>query len=131
MARFHTTAMVNGEIQDHSATPHGAQHLAINQLRGTITRSADSANDHISKAHDVSDIKVGRNHGRQLTVKLRIETAQPLEGSAEQENLSAQTKERPGSIHTQGARAQNQHLTGGDAGHTVEQHTTSTVTAHQ
>jgi len=91
--------------------------------------TAPRPHHNVGEPCDVGDVEVVIDHRVYASLELVIEVAQTIERPAQDKDLSAQSQEGASRVLAHGARPQNDHFTGGDTRHTIQQDAATSVLA--
>ena len=126
-AGFETTALVDGDIDQHCAGLHRFDHGAGHELRCRGAGDEHGADDEVRVAHELFDRVSGRVHGFHLTAEDGRQLPQPLDRSVDHGDVCAHADGHFRRVRSGNAAAQHHDLCGGHAGHTAQQDSESAV----
>ena len=133
---FAAAALVNGNVYQHAAAPHAAQHLPANQFRCFGSRHEHSPDEQINGGKQFHQMRFTRVKCMRR-VEGDIEKAHALEIHFQDRHIRSQTLCHASGVDSRCAPAQNHNSPRKNAGHTTEQHATAAkmfrqeITAHQ
>jgi hypothetical protein len=117
-----TPSLVNGEVHDERARPHGGDHLARDQDGSARAGYQHRAHQHIGKADDFADIQRMTDHRGQTACKHLVKMLEFRQAPVEDNHPRTGPKECTGSMSAQISGTQDHDIGRRHAGHTLQQY---------
>jgi len=121
--RFGTSALIDGDVDEHGALLHRLQHCASNEFGRGSPGHEHRADYEIGFSDEVSDRSARREDGAHAPIELGCVAPQNLERSIEERHLSAHAERNRRGVGAGDAAADDQHICRRSAGNAAQENT--------